>query len=72
MSVGFDQRATRSAEHQSEQTELYDDHGRVEDALRRGAPRVVIAPAEVPADVRRARAGAEALAKRSAGGDRGD
>ena len=26
---------------------------------------VVIAPAEVPADVRRARAGAEALAKRS-------
>ena len=37
----------------------------MEGALRRGAPRVVIALAQVQADVRRARAGAEALAKRS-------
>ena len=45
--------------------EPHDDHGRVAGALRRGAPRVVIALAQVQADVRRARAGAEALAKRS-------
>ena len=48
-----------------EQTEYDNDHGRVEGALRRGAPRVVIALAQVQADVRRARAGAEALAERS-------
>ena len=47
-----------------EQTEYDNDHGRVGNAVWRGPPRVVAPPSEVPADVRRARAGAEALAKR--------
>ena len=48
-----------------EQTELQYDRGRVANAVWRGAPRVVAPPAEVPADLRRARAGAETLTKRS-------
>ena len=58
-------RRARPRPDPEEQTELQYDRGRVANAVWRGAPRVVAPVAEVPADVRRARAGAEALAKRS-------